>query len=343
MKRWVTFLSVLLLSIFIPLEAAFADEQETEQPLPFYVQAVLPENQIDPSLGYFYLPSTPNQQQVVELSIENRSSKKQVYQLEVLPGATNKNGVLSFTKMGFQEKQPNLAKLVRPKEDKVTIPAGKKKRVRLLVDSPKRSFSGILLGGIKVTQPPSKGKEKKGMRVKNNLEYTIGFVLSGDEASPLYSIEKPKLVDVSAKNRGKHHYIKVVFEHPYPFIMKDVVFESSIYDSKRDKVVSKKTIEDVKLAPHTLFSPEMEWKTARLEAGDYHYRGTVKVGNQTWKFKKTFSVSEAQIDKIREDYQSRIAISNRWFVFFGFLAIGTLSILILVVWRYYQRIKEGVR
>lgn len=342
MKRCASFLSVLLLSIFVPLEAVFADEQE-EQPLPFFVQAVLPENQMDSSVGYFYLPSTPNEQQTVEISIENRSSKKQVYQLEVLPSATNKNGVLSFTTMGFQEKQPNIAKLVRPKEDKVTIPAGKKKRVSFLVDSPERSFSGILLGGIKVSQPPNKGTKKKGMRVKNNLEYTIGVVLSGTEESPLYSIEKPKLVDVSAKNRGKHHFVKVVFEHPYPFIMKDAVFESSIYDSKQDKVVSKKTIENVKLAPQTLFSPEMDWNTAQLEAGDYHYRGTVKVGNQTWKFKKKFSVSEAQIRDIREAYQSRIAISNRWFVFFGILVIGTLSILIVVVWRYYQRIKEGVR
>ena len=65
--------------------------------------------------------------------------------------------------------------------------------------------------------------------------------------------------------------------------------------------------------------------------------------NQTWKYKKNFSVSDAQAKKIREDYQTRIAISNRWFVFVGILAIGTLSILMLVVWRYYQRIKEGVR
>ncbi|EOI53938.1 DUF916 domain-containing protein [Enterococcus gilvus] len=343
MKRRALFLSVLLLSLFSPLAVVFADETKKEQPLPFYVQPVLPENQLDSSVGYFYLPSTPNNRQEVAISIENRSKKKQVYQVDVLPGATNKNGVLSFTTVGFQAKQPNISTLVKPKQDKVTIPAGKKKRVTLVVDSPKKSFSGILLGGVKVSQAPSRSKEKKGMRVKNNLDYMIGFVLAGDEKSPLYSIEKPKLVEVSAKSRGKHNFVKVVFEHPYPFIMENVVFQSSIYDQKKNKLVSKKTIEDVKLAPHTLFSPEMDWEYAQLEAGKYRYQGTVKIGNQTWKYKKNFSVSDAQAKKIREDYQTRIAISNRWFVFVGILAIGTLSILILVVWRYYQRIKEGVR
>ncbi len=90
------FAAILLLAGIVPVQAHALQSAEKENPMGFYVRALLPENQRDTSLTHFDLQMQPEQQQQLDVEIVNTSSAPIWVSVEAVSASTAPNGVIDY-------------------------------------------------------------------------------------------------------------------------------------------------------------------------------------------------------------------------------------------------------
>lgn len=128
----------------------------------FSVNTVIPENQIDKSKTYFNLKMNSDQQQDITVTLKNDTKKDITIAVGVNTAKTNSNGVVEYGKSSIKNDSSlkyAISDIVKGPSS-VTIPANSSKNVVFHITMPKKSFDGILLGGLTFQQKSSESKSR---------------------------------------------------------------------------------------------------------------------------------------------------------------------------------------
>lgn len=349
MKRLLPILSLIALILF-PLTSYAEEEKESqaitenEKRAGFTVQAVLPENQVNDRIGYYHLLMEPEQQQTIQVRIVNTSAEKQTYKVEVINAATNRNGLITYDE---RDKEPDesmklpITEVAKPKHKEVSVEAYSEGQAEIDLQTPTEPFQGILLGGVRISLKSDETEEEsKGMSVKNTYGYAIGLVLTEQEIAPVYGETELKLVKLQPEIDYGSKVLEASIQNPHPEAMQKLVAEGKIVRKGQKKALADNKLENVKIAPNSVFPFQVDWGMQEVAAGDYTFIGKIKGQTKTWDFKEDFTITREMAKKMNEQTAFRIFIPNWWMISFYVMGTVTAVVTAWLVIRFVKR-KKG--
>ncbi|MBO0452026.1 DUF916 and DUF3324 domain-containing protein [Candidatus Enterococcus murrayae] len=335
-------IAILLICLFSFFgESGFAEKTsntqeitENEKRAGFTVQAVLPENQINDRIGYYHLLVQPNGRQTVDVKIFNTSEKKQTYKVEVINAATNRNGLITYDE---RDKKPDasmklpITEVAKPKNKEVSVDAYSEGKAEIELNVPAEPFSGIVLGGIRISLKPEKEEESEnGMSVKNTYGYAIGMILTENKETPIYGETELKLTELKPEIDYGSKVLEARIQNPHPEALQELEAEGKITKKGSSKTIAKNTLKNIKIAPNSIFPFQIDWGMQEVAAGDYTFTGKVKGETTSWAFSKDFTITRALAKKMNKQTAFRVFIPEWWTnTFYGFVLVTVLLVLFL--------------
>lgn len=314
--------------------------------LHYTISANLPANQVNTSASYFDLLVKPGAKQNLQVVITNSDSKTHNYNVETNRAETNTNGIVDYNKHG-KAKPASLAldiEAMMPKPMKVQVPAKTAKTVTLQLNVPNQSFSGVLLGGIRVaeldtTQAKTSGK---GLTLQNKFAYVLGLQLRQTKD---VSGVKPDMTlnKVTATQINNRNYISTYLENTKPTIMRDVRVRTRIYRANSDKVFVKTDKSSMTMAPNSVLAFPTNANEYPLVAGNYKAVVDAWAENSKyhWHFEKSFVISATLAKELNKTAVDQKKPKTNWmlYILIG-LVILILLLLILILILLFKRRKK---
>lgn len=267
----------------------------------FNVQAQIPDNQIDKKQSYFDLKMNPGQTQTVSTVVQNTSDKEMKIKNEIHTAHTNENGQIEYVaeakKQDSSLKIP-LKKITQLHEAKiVTVPANSKKTVSATIRVPDNAKTGVILGAWYFERVDAKQKDKKaGVIVHNKYSYAVAMKLTvNHEVSAAL-----KLNDVKP---GLRNYKKGIFanlQNTAAVIIPNLTVQGKIYEQGSTKVVKQAKLQQMIMAPNSNFDFPILFGGEELKPGKYTLKMTAKNENDTWHFKRHFTIRASDANRIND-------------------------------------------
>lgn len=158
------------------------------------VEVHLPENQMKKSINYWWLNVKPGTTQRLSLTIANRSNETKVFLVSANTAITNSNMTIDYSKSNKEAtpfltgKQPFLISDVSDvngtgkNTQQMTVKAGQSKKATIKLQIPKRKFSGLVLGGINVSEVSPSHQDNQA--INNVFGYSYAIVLQESKKIP---------------------------------------------------------------------------------------------------------------------------------------------------------------
>lgn len=314
------------------------------------VDPIFPESQIDPKAGYYDLNVQPNQEQTLQVTLMNGSSKPLRVHMSANPASTNDSGVVEYGKNNIKTDaslKSNVGQMITIQKE-VTIPANSSTTVSAKLAVQPEHFNGVAVGGLSfVTDPDKDQKKSAGMQVRNRYAYDVAVVLheSNDSVKPDLHIHK-----VRASLVNYHTAVLARLQNDKPAFITGMKSHAVVYNAKTHKQILAEDKSDQKVAPNTHFDYTMMFADGqKLAPGKYvaDINLTAKEGH--WHFKQSFDVSGQKAHAINKQ---NVTVSHFawWQTLLLLLAFLLLVLLITYLVRRnrnqaaeLRRLKSGVR
>lgn len=300
--------------------------------LNYKVTTDLPKNQITQGTTYFDLKVKPGQKQTLTIHIKNSDSKQHQYRISTNRAVTNGNGVIDYSQPKAKADSSltfNLNDAVS-KASTVTVAAKSTKKVQIKLIVPEKSFKGIALGGINITQVLDKAKKTSGVSIRNQYAYVIGLQLR--ETKKITTKPVMKLIDIKAKQINYQNYVTAKLQNTQPVIMHGLKVTSYVTAVNSDKKVLSTTKENMAMAPNSSFNFAIGDGNKQLKAGNYtlHLTATASDGKYKWNFTCNFTISEQKAKQLNNTAINQPKSTNYfwWFVGFGIVIVLLLGVVI---------------
>lgn len=247
------FAVVFLLFALLPISAMAATAGVSD--IGFFVQAVIPENQLDASLTYFDLKMEPGKKQTLEIEVVNESAEDMDVSLEAISASTNPYGVIDYKTPGVRDtslKTP-FSDIATLNSEKVHVPAGGTALAGFTVDMPKESYDGVILGGIVLTkdgaEPSAEETGVGGTLIHNKYSYVIGVKLTETDTKVAPDFE---LFDVKADAVNYEAAVVHYIRNKEAAVVKGMQLDTKIYLDGQKEPVAHVEKKDVDMAPNSV-------------------------------------------------------------------------------------------
>lgn len=310
--------------------------------LNFDISAVQADNQIDKEKTYFDLLVKPSEGQDLTVKINNNSSKAKKFRVSINRAGTNRNGVIDYSTHGAKADKSlnnNLEKLV-PAPKTVTVPANTSQDYTFHLKVPKKSFTGVILGGVRVQQiKKTSKKSKNAVSISNQFAYVIGLQLQSNED---YVAPQMKLLGVKAKQYNARNYVTANLQNTKPTIMHDVAVNAKVHTrGTKDKVMSYKK-DNMTMAPNSNFDFPIGTNEQALKPGKYtlDLKATAEKGRYHWHFTKDFVITEKDANKLNK---SAVDVKQGPNYFIWILVAVIIVIILLAIIIYLNQKNQSKR
>ena len=237
------------------------------------VAPILPENQIEDS-SYFNLEVRPGKKQSLQIQLENLDEQIKTVRITPTTAFTNKNGQLDYSISKIIPLQgPNFREIVSEAQH-VTLQPHEKRVVTFLLNVPKNSFSGLVLGGFHILDESKKTTNG----IQQELNYVVGVMLREDMKLP-----KPKLN--LSKVTSIDNQLAIKLENPTGALISQYQLTGTLESSNRSVKISPQTISAAPQAAFTLLLNTEE----NLTSGNYQFNLSIK-GPEKFQFHPKISV-----------------------------------------------------
>ncbi len=256
----------------------------------FFVEAIIPDNQINPENGYFDLMMKPSQKQVLEVKVINKSKESLEITAEAITASTNSNGVVEYTVPGIiDEDMPlafsNISRVLTPT---INLKPEEEKIVQIELSMPAEEYDGIVLGGLSFTEVIDEENLNYENTIINQFNYVIGVKLKETDKEVSADF---KLVSAESKLADSIPAIVVNLKNTESQLIKGLTAEMKIYkDKEKTKLIYDYKIDNVGVAPNSVF-PFTYYQTEQaLPSGNYTGEVTLSSVDKKWDFDFNFDV-----------------------------------------------------
>lgn len=321
MKRIVL---LFLFSILFFLTGNYGQIQASQ--VNFTVQPITSDYQLNKKKTYFDLKADPGTDTQLKIKVINLINRPIKVAFIVRNATTNYNGVVEYAESQSQvvAQQPfSIIDTVKLNQDKMTIPANGEKIITMDVELPKKSFNGIVAGGISVIEDSelqTQGKTRQAV-IDNRYLYTTAVVFHGQKNvdSAQLNLKKVEPIQINARN-----VIAAKFENQSAMFLNNVHVNARVRQLGNSKIIYQSDNKDMQIAPSSEFVypiPLIAGKS--LKSGTYEFMADVTSKNQIWHFKQKFTIDGL---KARELNKKDVTIDHTNYLFYW-----TVFILLIVV------------
>lgn len=166
----------------------------------FFVQPVIPTNQLDKKVSYYDLLMKPGQEQTISMVVMNRSNRTLTVTVQANNAYTKNPGAIAYDRLNqslYNENMNFQTLIVGAKEKKVTVKKGESRTVDFKVRMPAKKFKGIVLGGFNASALFKAPKSKKQATINTKLSLVTGVVLQNSKSKVKPEVSFGK-VDISS-------------------------------------------------------------------------------------------------------------------------------------------------
>lgn len=323
-----TFFIILLI---FPITA-----QANENAVPYSVEAVLNDDQINNDVSYFDIGVEPGEELELEVIVYNSSEEDITVNVANTTAYTNSNGLISYDGEGLEPhdsmKYP-FSEISSLKSDTVEVPALGQETVTVKVEAPVESFDGIILGGLHFSLEPEETESGEGVTIQNRYAYVLGVKIQ--ERGNDKQVESE--IILNNINPGIINYrtgLQTEFANTTPVIINGITFEGSVYEEGSDEPLFTRTVEDFSIAPNSTFNFPVMYDNHRLEAGDYVFRAAVSNEEHSWEFEEAFEVDEETADEANEEAVELVEEEDNSLLMYLVIGLGILVTILVVVVAY---------
>lgn len=310
MKKWALY-SMCLLSLFAGGYYAKAEDSDSSQLAGGYtIEGIPSDHQLDKNVSYFYLKENPGEKDQVKIKLTNDSDKEKILEVKLTNANTNSNGVIDYTgkiKDHASLKNP-LTSMAKVSQKEVRVPAKSSVESAINIQMPEKEISGVIIGGIVVSEKQTPEEKKKTLSLSNTYSYTIGIVLTNEDVIEPKKNNSVELDSVGAKLADGKKIVQANILNPNPYIFPDATVKGEIKLKGSEQVVKKDEKKNVNIAPYSVYPFQLDWEREDLKPGKYIFRGSVGADGKTWKFEKEFEITSGEATKINKESVYKIFI-----------------------------------
>lgn len=293
----------------------------------FNVQAVLPENQIDKNDSFFNLRMKPDQEQLIEVTINNTSDEDIVFEVNVNQAYTNNQGFIDYTDNSVEADSSlpfDINDLVKY-ENEVSVSAKSSKKVSFQLTMPSELYDGEILAGIKVNRKENKQEAKD--TINNSVGYVLGLKLTETDKDIKRQVN---LISVKPQSVFGKPTIVATIQNPMMASYGHLKYETEIIEKKSKKIFYKTTYDnDMQLAPNSVYPFAIEIKDKALVAGDYSLKLIVSDAKENkWTFNEDFTIKKIEADKINK---ATINKNDNPTIPWSLIVIGFVVLVLIIV------------
>ncbi|MHC5280210.1 DUF916 domain-containing protein [Listeria kieliensis] len=325
MKKVCYLIVCLVVICLIYPKESLAENKPSE--MAYYVEAIIPSNQIDQTKTYFDLLVKPGERQTLQLRVHNARSEELTLEIKPHTARTGTGGDIDYS--GDKE-SPLAASLsysieeLLDGEEQVTLEPNETRTLSFVLKVPDKTFHGVLLGGFYIHEKKQSEQvepKKEGVSIKNQYAYVIGCQvrMDSEEEQQQFTLETPKLTkwnDLPAIHAG--------LTNEASRILSKYQLQGEIRNRSGKKIqkIKKQTFS---MAPDSVYRLMSKVSLADFPSGKYSYFLTIKGENEVWHLKKDFMISSDQIKQVQTTKETN---GHR---FLSILIISLIALLFLAI------------
>lgn len=308
--------------------------QANDGVVPYSVQGVIPENQVNTDVSYFDIEMEQNQVQELEVIVYNSSDEDITVEVDNNSAVTNSNGLIVYD--GLPEGEELHESMTHPfseissiESPTVDVAAGEKETVIVTVQAPDEEFDGVILGGLYFSLEPEESEDAESVTIQNRYSYALAIQIT--EAGNDNAIEPS--IEMLEVNPGIINYrtgLQTEFVNTSPMIV-GLEIEGSVYEAGEEEPLYTRTEEDFTVAPNSKFKFPVMYDNQRLEPGDYVFRANASNGDESWEFEEEFEVTEEIADEANEEAVELAEEEDNTFLMYLVIGLGVLVAVLLIV------------
>lgn len=319
---------VLIIFILFPITVHANDGV-----IPYSVQGVLPENQVNTDVSYFDIEMEQGQEQELEVIVYNSSDEDITVEVANNSAVTNSNGLIVYD--GLPEGEELHESMIHPfneissiKSPTVDVAAGEQETVIVKVKAPDESFDGTILGGLYFSLEPEEAEDAESVTIQNRYSYALAVQITeeGNDNEVEPNIE---MLEVDPGVINYRTGLQTEFVNISPMIV-GLEIEGSVYEAGEEEPLYTRTEEDFTVAPNSKFKFPVMYDNKRLEAGDYVFRANASNGEKSWKFEEEFEVTEEVADEANDE-AVELAEEDNSLLMYLVIGLGVLVAVLIIV------------
>lgn len=311
--KWsIGLITVLSLFILLPMQGLATNSG-------FYVQPVIPENQLEQTTDYFNIGVPAKINQTLEFVITNESSEEKEFNLLILDGMTTKDGTISYDNSHTYDgsQRYKISKIATLEKNSVVISPKSSATIKVIMKEEINGFFGTILGAINISE---KEKSNAQAGVNNSFAYNIPIKVRVAEDNLEKKLNYQGLTLNS--NQGKQA-LQVTFQNPQSNIIRGLALSFDIYQKGKESTsLWSSKMEAVEVAPNSLFSPELLLGDSQLKAGDYVLKIIAKSDSISHSWQSDFTISALDEDLVNQGVEI-LAENQPWWLL---MIIATLAL-----------------
>lgn len=262
----------------------------------FSATPVLPENQIDPGVGYFYLKMDPGAQQTLAVEVRNEGTEPVTIGMEVTPAVTNENGLIQYsTPRGETAEIPEgllrIPDVLSMDQNEIILEPMSSQTIEVVVAMPDEAFDGTLLGGLVFTREPDEAERTggTGMVISSRYAYVLPVRLRETDEMVLPSFAIDAVKANAESPFGSRLLVHV--RNDSAAIVKPMTLSCEVCPADSDTPVITHTNERIEMAPNTLMEYYIQQDEA-LEPGEYVARVSLGYQDEVYEYEHAVIVAE---------------------------------------------------
>ncbi|TPR39145.1 DUF916 domain-containing protein [Apilactobacillus micheneri] len=324
-KLFFTFLTIIIGILTYNISASAANNNAD---IPFTMETIHPNDQINKSTSYIDALYKPGQQQKLQVKVRNSSNTTQHFIVSASDATTSNGLAIDYTK----NKQkligsPKLSELINGNADQaIAMPAKSSKIVTFNLTMPREQFKGIIMGGISVYKDDrfyqQNNNNNKGVSINNRFVYSTAVLLRNQKGNVLPDI---KLVDAKQAPNNQSPAIVTTLKNDKRNFISGVKTRSTIKD-KDGKKVAENSTNLGQIAPISQFDLSTPLNET-LSPGEYTLDGQASASDgQNWTWHKKIIITQQNFDNTQKNI-----VTNKKPFPWAMVIIITLIVVILLL------------
>lgn len=299
-----------------------------EESIGFYVNAILPENQVDSSKTYYDLRVFPDMTQHLELEIHNTSDQDIVVEIDINDASSNSAGEVEYkiTDVNDEYLQFRLRDILSIPQHEVIIPAGQIAVVPLQLNMPSEPLKGEMIGSIVVTKQKNETSQTSGVSLSNVYSYVVGVRLTQED------FQKQIVLDLESVSLQQVNYRSALvyqLANPEPYLLNSSVMDIKVYWEQESEPCWQTEKQNLKMAPSSTMFYALYVSPESVRIGNYHTVVTINGADGDWIFEQDFEINREVLDTIQS--MDEVASSSSWINKLLVIVSVLLVLLILLV------------
>ncbi|MBO1307129.1 DUF916 and DUF3324 domain-containing protein [Enterococcus sp. 669A] len=332
------FSSIMIIGFFLFSATSYAAD-DAQGGAGYTVESIIPENQVDKKYTFFYLKTTPEQPQTIEVKVISTQEDPVTVKVAIHDAVSSSVGEIDYA-----QAKPKLDKSlsnpitsfvkVQDGVKEVTVANFEEKIVAFEITPPKESYAGVKLGSIRFLREAEESESDQTGLVPE-FARVIAVMLTEDETTFNHGAELHlKNVDLTLFNGRK--IIAANIQNDQPKVLQEMTIKGKVTRKGEKDVMAEQEQSNFSVAPNSNFDFQLPLGVERFTPGTYVFTGEATGDDRTWKWEEEFTVGREQADKVNEETVFKIIVPA-WvpWVAAGLL-IGLIGLIVYLVRRQRQ-------